>query len=410
MTISRHIRPDGRTAYRVQLLVEGVRKSYGLFDTVEAADEAERAQKATLDASAKGTTVGQLGAAFIVAHEKRHRGDGRYASLWRRYLADSFLAKMPVAKVRLPNVVRWMRETERCEATATRVVGERGQHTTTFTSLHRPISRQTLAHAFHLLRAFFAWAILDAKVTQDPTRDASLPDGPPPLWTWLRPEEIAAVLGLPVTAKLERAKDGSESGCLTPAQLAIYTLAIYTGLRASELWHLRWNAVRLDGQPEIVVAASTKGGPTKTGLVRHVPLLKEALRALVAWREVSPGIGNALVFPGRRGRAHPSGFDAGWSEALDASGVRAGRVKNAPAGERQIPHFHDLRHTCASHLVQGTWTPALDLYRVGNWLGHKSIVSTQRYAHLAPDGLHAAIGNRANLSRELSGGSRRKPK
>ncbi len=50
-------------------------------------------------------------------------------------------------------------------------------------------------------------------------------------------------------------------------------------------------------------------------------------------------------------------------------------------------HFHDLRHTFASTLVQ----KGVDLYRVQRLLGHRDGRMTQRYAHLAPENLIEAI-------------------
>jgi len=50
-------------------------------------------------------------------------------------------------------------------------------------------------------------------------------------------------------------------------------------------------------------------------------------------------------------------------------------------------HFHDLRHSCASAMVQND----VDLFHVGAVLGHKDMRSTQRYAHLATENLTAAI-------------------
>jgi hypothetical protein len=53
--------------------------------------------------------------------------------------------------------------------------------------------------------------------------------------------------------------------------------------------------------------------------------------------------------------------------------------------------FHDLRHTCASHLVSGTWGRRWSLEEVQRVLGHGSRSTTERYAHLAEDALdHAA--------------------
>jgi integrase len=51
-------------------------------------------------------------------------------------------------------------------------------------------------------------------------------------------------------------------------------------------------------------------------------------------------------------------------------------------------HFHDLRHSAASELINA----GVDLYTVGAVLGHKDARSTKRYAHLATDKLADAIG------------------
>ncbi|MEJ2069432.1 MAG: NAD(P)(+) transhydrogenase (Re/Si-specific) subunit beta, partial [Syntrophobacterales bacterium] len=48
---------------------------------------------------------------------------------------------------------------------------------------------------------------------------------------------------------------------------------------------------------------------------------------------------------------------------------------------REKLSFHTLRHTYASWAVMAGVPP----YVVGKALGHKTLVMTQRYAHLAPD-------------------------
>jgi integrase len=50
--------------------------------------------------------------------------------------------------------------------------------------------------------------------------------------------------------------------------------------------------------------------------------------------------------------------------------------------------LHDLRHSAASEMINA----GIDLYTVGGVLGHKSAVSTARYAHLAQAKLQAAVG------------------
>ena len=51
-------------------------------------------------------------------------------------------------------------------------------------------------------------------------------------------------------------------------------------------------------------------------------------------------------------------------------------------------HFHDLRHSAASEMINSE----VDLYTVGAVLGHKSSQSTKRYAHLAQSKLREAVG------------------
>ena len=50
-------------------------------------------------------------------------------------------------------------------------------------------------------------------------------------------------------------------------------------------------------------------------------------------------------------------------------------------------HFHDLRHTFATRLVQA----GIDLYKVQCLLGHKSPIMTQRYAHHYPESLREGV-------------------
>lgn len=50
--------------------------------------------------------------------------------------------------------------------------------------------------------------------------------------------------------------------------------------------------------------------------------------------------------------------------------------------------FHSLRHTAASWLVM----QGVDLYAVGQLLGHRTPRMTQRYAHLSPQYMAGAVG------------------
>ena len=56
-------------------------------------------------------------------------------------------------------------------------------------------------------------------------------------------------------------------------------------------------------------------------------------------------------------------------------------------------HFHDLRHTFASHWMMNGG----DLYVLKDILGHKSVSMTQRYAHLSPEYKRAAVNRMDNM-------------
>lgn len=58
-------------------------------------------------------------------------------------------------------------------------------------------------------------------------------------------------------------------------------------------------------------------------------------------------------------------------------------------------HIHDLRHTCAAWLVSA----GVALATVRDLLGHTSITMTERYAHLAPENIRAAVAVLESASR-----------
>jgi len=63
-------------------------------------------------------------------------------------------------------------------------------------------------------------------------------------------------------------------------------------------------------------------------------------------------------------------------------------VKAREAIDMPDLHFHDIRHSAASAMIND----GVDLHTVGAVLGHRSSASTKRYAHLATDSLKSAIG------------------
>jgi integrase len=146
-------------------------------------------------------------------------------------------------------------------------------------------------------------------------------------------------------------------------------LALNTGLRRGELLGLKWSAVNFSAKVLSVTAETAKSGHT-----RRVPLNTEALAALTTWHKHAgkPGTED-FVFPGAGG-GRMSRIDTSWGSLIKLAGLKNFRL-------------HDCRHHFASRLVQA----GVDLYTVKELLGHSEITMTERYSHLAPDNLRAAV-------------------
>ena len=119
---------------------------------------------------------------------------------------------------------------------------------------------------------------------------------------------------------------------------------------------------------------STAGDTTIIGTFPPLPLNQTALE-LLKHKYGSRSVETELVFP---------------SEALtrlNASNISLSLSIALKKAKMTDFHFHDLRHTCATRMVQG----GVDLYKMQRLLGHKSPIMTQRYAHHYPESLRDGI-------------------
>jgi len=138
--------------------------------------------------------------------------------------------------------------------------------------------------------------------------------------------------------------------------------AYYTGFRNSELRFLTWPEIDFDRN--VITLTNKPGFTLKNRESRTVPLSQDLKQILLPLRR-----DRGYCFHNRKGRQ----FSAPeLSAEFERQIVR-------PSG---IAHFslHSLRHTFASHLVM----KGVSIYKVSQWLGHKSVNTTMIYAHLAP--------------------------
>ncbi len=360
-----HIRPrkraDGTTVYQALLRIRGRQTSLGVHDTERDAEGAIAGALALLGGDTSSTSLLVWGAVWLERRElgKLHRDVAGDRFRWRRYVTLADFAQWPLHRIRRVDVVRWVRQLLRSPV-------QRGHRHRTDPG--RTLARQTVKNALNLLRVCLRDAADEGRCKLNPAEGVRVPKvaRTKRTWTYLQPDELRALLD----ASYHLTKRCGH-------QRTAFTVAAYTGLRAGELWGLRWRDVTLTGEhPELLVRHSYRQ-PTKSGEPREVPLLPEALEALQAWRKHAPGVGSALVFPAHGGGCYSPGYDASIGRALARAGVR--RVR-----------FHDLRHTCASGLIAG-WLAGQPwrLEDVQRMLGHESRTTTERYAHLAPDGIRA---------------------
>ncbi|MBL8376566.1 MAG: site-specific integrase [Burkholderiales bacterium] len=140
-----------------------------------------------------------------------------------------------------------------------------------------------------------------------------------------------------------------------PRLFALVLTAMLTGARKGELLSLRWRDVDLAGG--VARLGRTKNGDRRTLVL--LPQVVDVLRPFV-------GAPDRFVFGSTRAKYQaPAVVDSAFADAL-----KRARLKDFK--------FHDLRHCCASLMVQA----GADLHVVAEVLGHRTLTTTRRYAHL----------------------------
>lgn len=135
----------------------------------------------------------------------------------------------------------------------------------------------------------------------------------------------------------------------------LVVMLLDTGGRYSEIANLKWSAINIDDG----IINLWRPKVRNESIVYMTSRIKEILT-----RRYKSRMSDEYVFTNNKGQ--PRGYQA---KGITASFKRAG-INNF--------RIHDLRHTCASRLVQA----GLSLYEVANVLGHTDISTTQIYAHL----------------------------
>ena len=151
-------------------------------------------------------------------------------------------------------------------------------------------------------------------------------------------------------------------------------LSLHTGMRVGEIFKFRWSDLNVD--EGLIHIIDAKGGSRVAYMTDEVIAMFQAIKP-------DNNHADELIFKNINGEMIKQ-ISNSFDRVINDLGFNEGITDR-----RQKLTFHSLRHTFASWLVmQGE-----PLYTVQKLMGHKTIALTERYAHLAPDSLRAAVSN-----------------
>jgi len=217
-------------------------------------------------------------------------------------------------------------------------------------------ARRTTARKASVLRRYFDWARRTGRVEADPSTALSAPRGASTLPRILNHAELDALI--------EGSARSDGDPLIDARDRAIVELLYGSGLRVSELCSLR------PGDIDETASVATVWG--KGSKQRRVPVSAPALDAIRSWLKVRPAMASEsaqsdAVFLNRRGGA------------MSPRDVRRVLDRRALAPT----HPHALRHTFATHLLDG----GADLRSVQELLGHADLATTQIYTRVSRERL-----------------------
>ena len=222
----------------------------------------------------------------------------------------------------------------------------------------RRFARRTIARKTAAIRRYFRWAVAAGMVEADPTAGVSVPAGAGRLPRVLDQRELSGLLDGSVPE--------SEPDWRRRRDDAVLELLYGSGLRVGELCAMEVSSLSLSS------GAATVWG--KGAKERRVPISEPAARAVRSWLavrgDVLPAEAGDVLFGNERGRP------------LTPRDVRRILDRRSPTPT----HPHALRHTFATHLLDG----GADLRAVQELLGHTDVATTQRYTHVSRERLSAA--------------------
>lgn len=212
-------------------------------------------------------------------------------------------------------------------------------------------AKTSIARKLAVLRSFFDYFVRRGVIPTNPAKQIASPK---------QEKRLSHFLTVDQASRLVDAPEGK--GWMLLRDRAILETFYATGIRVSELVGLNKEDVYFETG---VIRVFGKGRKE-----RIVPIGSKALDTLESYLKARPALATGLFCNHRGGRLTTRSIS---------------RIVKRYMRQIDQPGFspHALRHTCATHLLEG----GADLRSVQTLLGHASLSTTQRYTHLQIDHL-----------------------
>jgi integrase/recombinase XerD len=154
----------------------------------------------------------------------------------------------------------------------------------------------------------------------------------------------------------------------------MFTVAYQTGMRLSELCNMKWSWIDIDNK--IITLTNGVAFKTKSKKARKIPMSAKVYSIIKNRFDTRVDLNDDFVFYRYKGMR----FKEDYITHQFKKAVRNANLKDSI-------HFHTLRHSFASNLVQ----KGVSLYVVKELLGHSDLSTTQIYSHLQSENLAQAV-------------------
>jgi len=225
-------------------------------------------------------------------------------------------------------------------------------------------ARSTMARRIVSIRAFTYWAASQGWIKSDLGAELAIPKPHRTL------PEVLDIADTDIVISSMQTRADEDPSPLTIRDLAMIEILYATGIRVSELCGLDFRSFDETRNTLHVLGKGNKERVVPMG----IPAVKALQRYLTQARPalVNETSGSAIFLGSRGKRIDQRTVREVVYEAMQAVGSTMGP--------------HGLRHTAATHLLEG----GADLRTVQEILGHSSLATTQIYTHVSPERLQRA--------------------